>query len=59
VNGQRPEVLKESLRVERKLKTEKMGAENSILSPRNTKMMSDATVLSQYCQIAASTTFSK
>jgi hypothetical protein len=42
--------------VERKLKTEKKGAEKSILSPRNTKMMSDAIVIFQSCQIAAQAT---
>lgn len=36
-----------------------MGAENSILSPRNTKMMSNVTVLSQHCQISASATIAE
>jgi hypothetical protein len=42
--------------VERKLKTEKKGAEKSILSPIQQKMMSDAIVVSEYCQIAPEAT---
>jgi hypothetical protein len=42
--------------VERKLKTEKKGAESSILPRINRKMMSDVIVVSSHCQIAPQAT---
>jgi len=52
------QVLKssESRSVERKLKTEKKGAEKSILSPIQQKMMSDGIVVFHNCQIALEAT---
>ncbi len=51
--------MQEIRSVETKLNTEKKGTKSSIISPIKQKMMSDAIVLSKYCQIANQATVAK